>query len=90
MTIEEATKKYGQEGVQKGNKMLYLTSDGISETVHGYTISEYDRSYAPSRLYADTHKSTPITKDIDSWDKAHDALYGAPTRPDFRATIERR
>lgn len=83
MDVSELNKKYGQTGKQCGSKLLYITSDGISETVHGYIISSWDTNYEPARVWIDLHKETPLTPDMKIWDDACDALYGKPKAPEF-------
>lgn len=82
MKVTELNKRYDQPGVQVKNTILYITSDGISETVHGYVIACYDQDGAATEVYGDTAKSAPMTANMKIWDDAHDALYGVPKAPE--------
>jgi hypothetical protein len=81
MQVSKLNEKYGQPGRQVGNKLLYITSDGIEEMVHGYVIAVYANDMTPQTVYSDIHKEAPLSKNLKDWDDAHDALFGKPEAP---------
>lgn len=83
MTVAELNEKYGHEGRQCGSKLLYITSDGTDETVHGYVIAMWDSNYMPTTVYSDIHRTTPFTPEMKVWDDAADAIWGKPSAPEF-------
>ena len=84
-TYTELNKHYGQTGKQFGQYLIYISSDGIEEKIHGYKITSFDK-FDPENCTFVTNKDMP--KGIKSWSTAYDLLFGAPVgKPDFIASI---
>lgn len=74
MDYENATKFYAQAGVIKGARVMFMTSNGIDEHIHGYRVVSY-KGLDPQNLeYVNTIKA----KGLKSWDVAYDNIFGAP------------
>jgi len=77
MKYKDACKFYGQKGRQLGDRLMYITSNGITEQVHGYKIVRFDGLEPDNIEYVATVPA--IDDPMATWDDYYDSLFGSPS-----------
>lgn len=73
MKYTDANRFYDQTGKQFGDKLIYITSNGIEEQLQGYKILSFDKFDPDNIEYVNTVPAT-----ADNWNDAYDQLFGHP------------